>query len=124
MLPATAIAATPIKGRWITNDGGAVVAIADCGNKICGRIERFLKPPVGPQVDAKNPDATLRTRPLLGLPLLTDLAADGDGWTGRIYDPRSGRTYRAVVTTAADGKLRVKGCLSILCQTVVWTPTR
>jgi len=121
-LPAPLFAAVPIAGRWLTADGGAVVAIGDCGGAICGRVVKVIKgPPAGkPWVDSLNPDPKLKTRPLVGLPILTEMASSGDGWKGKIYDPKSGKTYRAVVTR--DGaNLKVQGCIAIFCQTMVWT---
>src|ERR1700748_542586 len=60
-------AAQPITGRWLTADGGAVVAIGDCGGSVCGRVARVIKgPPAGkPWVDSLNPDPKLKTRPLV-----------------------------------------------------------
>jgi len=121
-LPAPLFAAAPIAGRWLTADGGAVVAIGDCGGAICGRVVKVIKgPPAGkPWVDSLNPDPKLKTRPLVGLPILTELSSSGDGWKGKIYDPKTGKTYRAVV--ARDGtNLKVQGCIAIFCQTMVWT---
>jgi len=121
-LPAPLFAEPPIAGRWLTADGGAVVAIGDCGGTICGRVVKVIKgPPAGkPWVDSLNPDPKLKTRPLVGLPILTEMASSGDGWKGKIYDPKSGKTYRAVV--ARDGaNLKVQGCIAIFCQTMTWT---
>ena len=116
-----AFAAPPIAGRWLTADGGAVVAIGPCGGALCGRIVKLIKgPPSGPPVDARNPEPGLRTRPLAGLTILTALKPDGDGWKGQIYDPKSGKTYRAVVTSDG-GKLKVQGCVALFCQTMMWT---
>ena len=117
-----ALAGQPIAGRWLTADGGAVVAIGDCGGSVCGKVTKVIKgPPAGkPWVDALNPDPRLKSRPLVGLPILTEMAASGDGWKGKIYDPKSGKTYRAVV--ARDGaNLKVQGCIAIFCQTMIWT---
>lgn len=116
-----ALAAQPIAGRWLTADGGAVVVIGQCGATLCGRIARVIKgPPSGPPVDAKNPDAKLRTRPLVGVAVLFGLTPDGDGWKGQIYDPKTGKTYRAVV--ARDGaRLKVQGCVAVFCQTMMWS---
>ena len=121
-LPAPLFAAPPIAGRWLTADGGAVVAIGDCGGTICGRVVKVIKgPPAGrPWVDALNPDSKLKSRPLVGLPILTGMSASGDGWKGQIYDPKTGKTYRAVF--ARDGaNLKVQGCIAIFCQTMIWT---
>lgn len=115
-------AAPPITGRWLTSDGGAVVAIDPCGGSMCGHVAKVIKgPPAGrPWVDAHNPDPKLQNRPLVGLPILTDMTPAGDSWNGKIYDPKTGKTYRAVV--ARDGgNLKVQGCIAIFCQTMVWT---
>ena len=87
-----------------------------------GRVAKVIKgPPAGkPWVDALNPDPRLKSRPLVGMPILTEMAASGDGWKGKIFDPKTGKTYRAVV--ARDGaNLKVQGCIAIFCQTMVWT---
>lgn len=116
-----ASAAQPITGNWLTADGGAIVAIGDCGGRLCGRITRLIKrSTTGPAVDAKNPNPALRGRSLIGLPILTGLTASGDGWAGQVYDPKTGKSYRAVVTRDG-GKLNVKGCLGPFCRTSVWT---
>ncbi len=122
-LAAPAQAADPIAGRWVTEDRDAVVTIGDCGRQTCGRISSFLKmPPNGAeQRDINNPDADKRTRKLLGLPVLTELAKDGDLWRGRIYDPKSGKTYRSVVRRASNGRLEVQGCIGPFCSTQVWS---
>ncbi len=123
MIPSVALAAQPITGRWITADNTAIVAIADCGGKMCGKIAKLLKmPPKGPPVDALNPDPRLRTRPLAGLPILIALAPSGDTWTGTIYDPKKGKTYKAIVARDPNGTLKVKGCAGVFCQTMVWKP--
>ena len=117
-----AFAAAPIAGRWLTADGGAVVVVGTCGATLCGKVARVIKgPPAGPPVDAMNPDPKLKTRPLVGVPVLIGLTPSGDGWKGSIYDPKTGKTYRAVV--GRDGaNLKVQGCIAVFCQTMVWTP--
>lgn len=116
-----AFAAQPVTGRWLTTDGSAVVAIAPCGAALCGRIAKLNKVPAnGPAVDANNPDPKLRTRPLLGMPVLTGLTASGDGWKGAIYDPKKGKTYKATVTRDG-GKLKIQACVAVFCQTISWT---
>ncbi len=118
-------AAQPIAGRWLTEDGSAVVQVGPCGSSTCGRIATVLKPrPGAPTTDVNNPDAKLRSRPIVGLPILSGFSDTGDDWRGRIYDPRSGKSYKSIVTRAADGTLKVKGCIAFLCQTQVWKPAR
>ncbi|WP_375428035.1 DUF2147 domain-containing protein [uncultured Sphingomonas sp.] len=128
-LAAPAFAAAPIGGRWITVERDSIVTVAPCGGalggKLCGRITTFLKrPPTANPVDTKNPDPALRGRPILGMAVLSGFADAGKDWRGRIYDPRSGRSYKSIVSRNVDGTLKVQGCVAFLCRTQVWTPTR
>lgn len=118
-------ASEPVTGRWLTADRDAIIQIAPCGPKLCGTIDRFLvSPPQGlDQRDVNNKDAKLRSRKLLGMPILTGFALSDGAWRGQIYDPKSGKTYRSVLERAG-GSLKVKGCISIFCQSQTWTRAR
>lgn len=125
LLASPAIAATPIAGRWLTEEGNAVVTIAPCGQQTCGRITRVIKgPPSGPALDRNNPDPKLRNRPIEGLTILTSFTDNGSDWRGRIYDPKSGKSYKSIVKREADGNLKVQGCIAFLCRSQRWTPVR
>jgi uncharacterized protein (DUF2147 family) len=115
-------AGEPVSGRWVTAEKDAVVAVAPCGKAMCGTIDRFLvAPPQGlDQRDVNNPDPKLRTRKLLGMPILTSFIADGDLWRGRIYDPKSGKSYRSIIRRKGPNVLEVKGCIGPFCQTQLW----
>jgi uncharacterized protein (DUF2147 family) len=121
-------APSPI-GTWTTERGGAHVQIKDCGGKLCGTII-WLKNPHDKNghdsVDSNNPDESLRTRKILGLPLLNGFAQDGSSnvWSdGTIYDPDNGKTYSCKLTMQNDGTMRVRGYvgLSLLGETQIWT---
>ena len=122
--PATAQAPAPIAGRWIAEDGTAVVTLAPCGaaaTAYCGRVTQFLvAEPKGGFRDAKNPDPKLRNRPVLGASVFTGLIASGKSWKGRGYSVKDGRHFSATLT-AKGSKLTVRGCVTIICRTVVWT---
>lgn len=120
-LPAAALAAEPVTGRWITDDGKAIVTIERCGATVCGKITRILAPtPKGPPVDERNPDVTLRKRPILGLQVLSGFTDDGDAWNGEIYSPEAGKTYRSVMRRAGPDTIKVKGCILVFCRSQVW----
>ncbi len=117
-------APVPVAGTWLTPEGKALVRVEPCGAQLCGRITKVLKPrPGGPAVDSGNRDPALRTRPIEGLSILTGFAASGDRWSGRIYDPETGRTYRSELVRHGD-TLDVKGCLGPFCRTQHWTAHR
>ncbi|MFA9200658.1 MAG: DUF2147 domain-containing protein [Cypionkella sp.] len=121
-LAAPLSAAEPIDGLWTTAEKTGQVRIADCGGTRCGRLAKFLVvPPQGAdQRDTNTPDKALRTRRLLGLPILTGFRPDGAVWRGTIYDPKSGKSYRAILKRAGRDRLEVKGCIGPFCQTQVW----
>ncbi|TCM16425.1 uncharacterized protein (DUF2147 family) [Novosphingobium sp. PhB165] len=119
--PQTVAAQTGVYGRWLTDDGAGVVEIAPCGSALCGKLVAVLDPKA-PAHDINNPDPARRALPLVGVSILTGLVRSGDGWSGgQAYDPKAGRTYRASIHLAQDGRLDVTGCLLFACRTKHWT---
>lgn len=129
LIPATMAFATPawaadsILGDWVTEDKDAIIRISQCGKTVCGRIHKYLvTPPNGVgQKDIHNPDKSLRHRTLLGMPILTGFRPDDDLWRGKVYDPKSGKTYRSEVSLQSANKLKMKGCIAFICQGQDWT---
>lgn len=125
-LPAPALAAPDLGGEWLVEDKKATVTIGRCGSNWCGRITRILqRDPNWNGRDVNNPDPAQRSRPVIGLPILTGFKPDAQGLTGgRIYDPNSGRTYRSMLRLNPDGSLKVSGCIAVFCQSQRWTRAR
>lgn len=123
---APAVAATPVAGKWLTDGGESIIDIGPCGADLCGRVVKVFKGnPANPRLlDLNNPDATLRTRSIVGIPLLTGFRDGGRVWNGRIYDPKSGKSYRSELSRNPDGTLLVKGCIGPFCRKLVWTAAR
>lgn len=125
LLPAAASAAQPITGRWMTEDRKAIVTIAECGLRLCGRVSSILAPtPDGPPVDANNPNEALRNRPILGLTVLSGFTASGEVWRGSIYSPEEGKTYRSEIVRSGPSTLAVRGCVLVFCRSQTWTRAR
>lgn len=118
-----ALAASPVVGEWVTQDKDAIVKISQCGASVCGRIHKYLvTPPNGVgQKDINNPNKSLRNRKLLGTAILTGFTPDGDIWRGKVYDPKTGKTYRSEVSLNSTNSLKMKGCIAFLCQGQNWT---
>ncbi len=119
-------------GHWASE--GSILEIAEVDGQLQARIVALLNPlyttheKTGEQgavrVDANNPDAALRTRPILGINLLADYAFKDGKWQGRIYDPESGKTYKSQMSTGDDGTLRMRGYIGVpmLGRTAVFQP--
>lgn len=115
-------------GTWLHGNKRIKVAIAPCGDALCGSIVWFRWPndaEGAPLVDLMNPNPALRDRPLLGLRVLDGLRPEGPGkWTGgRIYNPDDGVQYRAELTIGEDGDARIRAyvLLPLFGKTFIWT---
>jgi len=107
-------------GTWVMANGKVTVRITKCASNLCARIVALAEP-VDRQgrrkVDRLNPKPALRTRPLMGLTLASNLAPVANGaWKGTIYNPDDGRTYSASVKLAGS-TMKVTGCMAgVLCK--------
>jgi uncharacterized protein (DUF2147 family) len=134
-LPAFASAPEDILGVWNTEDNEAKVEIFKCGDKYCGKIV-WLKDlnyppnskegvPGSPKIDFKNPEPSLRSRPVLGLPFMRDFSyIGGNEWKGgKLYDPEKGKTYSGKITLVSPNQLDLRGFIgiSLLGRTSMWT---
>ncbi|MCW3087222.1 MAG: peptide protein [Sediminibacterium sp.] len=116
-----------ILGVWINSSGQGQIQIYKEGGKYFGKIV-WLKEPNGPnghpKLDAKNPDETQRSKPLLGAVVLRGFSYDAGEWTGgRIYDPQNGKDYKCYMKLKDPKTLTVRGYIgiSLLGRTEIWT---
>jgi uncharacterized protein (DUF2147 family) len=121
---------TPV-GVWLHENARIQLEIAPCGDRLCGKLAWFRWPNDVhglPLVDFKNPDPALRTRPLLGLTVLSGLhpADDGTWEDGVIYNPDDGATYHALMSVRDEGTLRIRAyvVIPLFGKTQTWTRVR
>ncbi len=113
-------------GTWLTQAGDARIRVSKCGDALCGVVV-WLREPVNPAtgqpaVDDKNPNPSLAKRPMIGLPLFTDMRISGPGkWSGHIYNADDGGTYVSNILVSGTDTLRVEGCVGALCGGESWT---
>jgi uncharacterized protein (DUF2147 family) len=114
-------------GVWLTEAGDAKIRISLCGTGLCGTIV-WLKVPIDPatgkpQVDDKNSNPALATRPVIGISIFNGMKSVSDNkWSGTIYNADDGKSYSSEVIAAGPRKLNVRGCvMSILCGGETWT---
>ena len=113
-------------GTWLTEKGDARVKITKCGSGICGVIvglrEAIDHATGQPQVDDKNPNPSLRTRPVIGISLFISMRPSAPGkWSGQIYNADDGGTYVSNVTFNGGDALRVEGCVGMICGGETWS---
>jgi uncharacterized protein (DUF2147 family) len=116
-----------IVGTWLVQDGSAKVKIENKNGKYVGKMV-WIKNPTDktgkPLVDSNNPEASLRSRPQLGLPLLENFVFNEENhWSGgTIYDPDDGKTYSCKITMKDSQTIEVRGYIgiSIFGRTDTW----
>ncbi|TDQ63625.1 uncharacterized protein DUF2147 [Maritalea mobilis] len=122
MLPSTqsfASAFNPV-GTWRTKLE-AEIRIERCGaQKYCGRVSKAAKPGL---TDKRNPDPTMRNRPIEGILLITfSKSNDPSVFEGELYNPLDGKMYEGTARMPNSNTIQLKGCLfySILCLKENW----
>lgn len=115
-----------ILGTWLNEEKDGKIEIYKNGNKYYGKLiwgKNMYEPDGSSRTDIKNPDPKLRQRKLQDLVLLTNFSYDDGEWEGgKIYDPKSGKTYSCVMKFKGS-ILQIKGYIGItlLGRTTVWT---
>jgi uncharacterized protein (DUF2147 family) len=128
-VPSYASAADP-SGIWAKDDGSAKMEVKKCGRGICSKIVWLRDPNDSrgrPLHDARNENTSMRDRPIIGLPLFSNMVAiDSNTWQGSVYNPEEGKIYTDVkVTFASRNQIVLKGCKAwLLCGEKYWTRSK
>lgn len=134
----TASAQQGVMGTWLTASGVAQVKIGPCpdaaSGPICGFIVGLINPKgpdgkvVAPDVatDYRNENPALRSRKVIGMPLIWGFKATSDPNVfdgGQIYNGENGKIYSANISLQPDGKLRLRGYVGtpMFGETQIWT---
>ena len=128
----------PIEGVWRTKLASEVT-ISSCEREFCGYLSLIVVPEgllsgaeaeaaaaMAPEdfFDHRNEDPALRSRPMLGLQLLTLWQGDqAHVYDGEIYNPEDGKTYAGYVEMIGPDTLRLNGCVlfNVVCRGEEWT---
>ena len=139
LLAAQASAQQPgVMGTWLTASGVAQVKIEPCpdpkNGPVCGTIVGLINPkgPNGQVVapdaatDYRNENAALRSRKVIGMPLIWGFKKTSDPNSfedGHIYNGENGKIYSANISLQPDGRLRLRGYAGspLFGETQVWT---
>jgi uncharacterized protein (DUF2147 family) len=122
------MAADPL-GNWLTEDGKATVKIASCGAALCGTVVSLKEPndpdTHKPKTDKNNADASLRSRPMIGVQIVLEMKPSGTAnkWSGQVYNAEDGKTYSGSLTLQDANTIRLEGCIlgGLVCKASKWT---
>jgi uncharacterized protein (DUF2147 family) len=105
------------QGTWYNEEKTGKIQFFKQGDKINGKIVWIKDPNENgkPRLDKENPDAKLKTRPILGMMNLKNFKNTGKGtWEdGEVYDPKNGKTYSCKMTLVSPTQLDVRGFIGI-----------
>jgi uncharacterized protein (DUF2147 family) len=106
----------PIEGYWKNPIGSAIIAIAPCGNALCGKV-------VWASERGKS-EASTSTSHVVGTTVLTGLRSTGDRWTGKLFIPDDNIHVAAKLQPIGNRQLKLTGCAFVLfCRSQIWTRT-
>lgn len=136
--PEPAQPTSPIEGVWLTA-AKSELTVAACPDGFCGSITKIVVPDdlykqnkaaidsmggADRATDVMNKDPTLRSRPILGLQILTVHPGNKPQiFDGTIYNPEDGNTYSGYIEVLGPDKIRLNGCIlyNIVCKGEEWT---
>lgn len=100
----------------------ALIRITQHGTELNGAIEKIFNPKEQNPVckACTGPD---KDKPIVGLTILSNMKLEGDRYTGKILDPKNGKTYRSTLEIIDNGqKLKVRGYIAVswLGRTQIW----
>jgi uncharacterized protein (DUF2147 family) len=113
-----------VLGEWLAESKDGKVLIYKQGEKYFGKISWGKD---GERKDVNNPDAKLKTQPIIGSVILKGFEFTGKAWEdGTIYDPNNGKTYSCTIKMKKPNELEIRGFIgiSLLGRTTVWTKAK
>jgi uncharacterized protein (DUF2147 family) len=120
-----------ILGTWFNAEKDAKIDVYKVGDKYFGKVIwlKFPNDAKGkPKTDIENPDPKLQSRPRLGLIVLSslDYKSGMKYEKGKIYDPKSGKTYSCQAELAGNKILKLRGYIgvSLIGRTSEWIRTQ
>lgn len=115
-------------GYWQAADQGAIAEIYPCTQNrqsLCAKLVWIKDDPQGTLLDANNSEPKLQQRNLTGLVFIESVILKKPGrWSGgSIYDPKSGKSYKANVELKSADIIHLGGCIAFLCESETWNRT-
>ena len=114
-----------ILGKWLNSSGEGQIEIFKKGDKYFGKLVWIKEPNENgkPKTDIKNPNSSLRSKPIVGLEIVKDFVYEDKEYVdGKVYDPKTGKTYSGKMTLEGANKLNMRGFIgiSLIGRTEAW----
>ena len=105
----------PIEGQWKNPIGSAIIAIAPCGDVLCGKV-------VWASARGQR-EASTSTSHVVGTVVLTGLKPTRDRWTGTLFIPDDNVHVTARLQLLESKQLKLTGCAvaALLCRSQICT---
>lgn len=113
-------ASSGLEGTWLVEEKDGIFSIAPCPSD-AGRLCGWL---VGMDYTDAEPEKDIWGRSECGLEIISDMKRHKNGqWHGTILDPRTGRTYQAIMWSGKGDTLKLRGYvgLSLFGETQTWS---
>ena len=113
-----------LPGVWVTEASKSKVEIFKTGNSYAVKIIWLAEANNAeglPKTDKKNPDPSLRSRPIIGLVILSDLKLENGIWKGsKIYSPERGEYIDCSLQLQDGYTLRITATKGFFSTTKYW----
>jgi uncharacterized protein (DUF2147 family) len=106
-------------GTWRHPENGSHVQMYACGGNLCAKIVKIMD---GQKTDDKNPNEAKRSRPIIGLHIMTAKKTGDNTWAGTLYNRMDGKTYSGTITVTSKNSLDLAGCsMGVFCKSATWS---
>jgi uncharacterized protein (DUF2147 family) len=117
--------ADDILGKWLNSSGEGQLEVYKKADKYYGKLVWIKEPNENgkPKTDIKNPNPNLRAKPIVGLEIVKEFTfEDGKYIDGKVYDPKTGKTYSGNITLVGLNQLNMRGYIgiSLIGRTESW----
>jgi uncharacterized protein (DUF2147 family) len=117
LLASAAAQPAPIEGLWKNPIGSAIIAVAPCGEALCGKV-------VWASARGKR-EVAGTTSHVVGTTVLTAVRPKGKGWVGKLFIPDDDIHVSARLQLISPTQLKLTGCAvaGLFCRSQIWTRT-
>ncbi len=110
-------------GVWLNPENKSHTEFYKCGDGLCAKI---IKNVDGQKTDDQNPDASKKSRPIVGLVIMQGAKKTGaNKWAGTLYNRADGKSYSGTLTVKSKDAVELSGCVAaVFCKTTAFSRVR